>query len=540
MLWPDTLYLASVSGPPRHDLHRKSRDESKLTPRDSAISCKPPLKVFTERTTCFISYIHGNQIDNTLKKSVSFAGNWSAVRIFKRYPKSYPLKRQLNNRVRMGGTCEWNDIHLILSNKTNPDVINSSPKYWTSIPSSSLRLKSIPEFFNNSMESGAYMSSLMSAKPSKGPTSSWIGSWIAMYSLPVNSLPRRIVLFPIVLYAAYRHYTSSFGSDNLIRSWSCLLVSLLFQGIQYPIFSSLLLSAVVTRFCSRQTTYHRNVWKLVDCLSKSSKLGIQVIRPYLPSATSLSDPSTRMKPFSTEHAIQQSIMLISPHSIMLLSRRNEGQSAHLMYPKVLLRVVWSHSVLSLWVYSAINAWKGWMLSSIATVNWFRYYFDPAHLTHDYDLCVIYQPYRSLSSLHRIACHTPSWWVHYTVHTPLSSSQAPSKKAGMKGKMGGLLSGGGSSSGGGGGKPAKISKVFASTSARTWWLTSGWLVWRVPEEEVSGCAWYDAFEHDHERRDQQESQRAIQQPGDLRECLSILQVRHPDGSERPNPNGKDYD
>lgn len=56
---------------------------------------------------------------------------------------------------------EWKDTHFILSKRTSPDVMRSSPKYSTSIPSSSLRLKSIPELFNKSMESGANMSSLL-------------------------------------------------------------------------------------------------------------------------------------------------------------------------------------------------------------------------------------------------------------------------------------------------------------------------------------------------------------------------------------------
>ena len=47
-------------------------------------------------------------------------------------------------------------------------------------------------------------------------------------------------------------------------------------------------------------------------------------------------------------------------------------------------------------------------------------------------------------------------------------QAPSKKAGMKGKMGGLLGGGGaagSAGGSGGGKAAKISKVSVAVRLR---------------------------------------------------------------------------
>lgn len=54
----------------------------------------------------------------------------------------------------------WNDNHLTPSQRTTPEVIRSSAKYWVSIPSSSCFLNWIPDVVSSSIESWAYMSSL--------------------------------------------------------------------------------------------------------------------------------------------------------------------------------------------------------------------------------------------------------------------------------------------------------------------------------------------------------------------------------------------
>lgn len=80
--------------------------------------------------------------------------------------KIVPAACQLTARDQIAGeqgTHEWNETHLTLGKSTRPEVTSSSPKYSTSIPSSSFRLKSIPEFLSSSILSGAYMSSLPSA-----------------------------------------------------------------------------------------------------------------------------------------------------------------------------------------------------------------------------------------------------------------------------------------------------------------------------------------------------------------------------------------
>lgn len=55
----------------------------------------------------------------------------------------------------------WKDSHLTPSQSTTPDVISSSAKYSVSMPSSSCFLNWIPEVVKSSMESCAYISSLM-------------------------------------------------------------------------------------------------------------------------------------------------------------------------------------------------------------------------------------------------------------------------------------------------------------------------------------------------------------------------------------------
>ena len=55
----------------------------------------------------------------------------------------------------------WKDSHLTPSQSTTPDVISSSAKYSVSMPSSSCFLNWIPEVVRSSMESCAYMSSLI-------------------------------------------------------------------------------------------------------------------------------------------------------------------------------------------------------------------------------------------------------------------------------------------------------------------------------------------------------------------------------------------
>src|SRR5712671_6099079 len=54
----------------------------------------------------------------------------------------------------------WKEIHLVSSVSTSPDVIMSSAKSFGSIPNSSCRWKSIPDFCRSSTDSGANMSSL--------------------------------------------------------------------------------------------------------------------------------------------------------------------------------------------------------------------------------------------------------------------------------------------------------------------------------------------------------------------------------------------
>ena len=54
----------------------------------------------------------------------------------------------------------WNEIHLVSSVSTRPDVITSSAKSFGRIPISSCRSKSIPDFCRSSTDSGANMSSL--------------------------------------------------------------------------------------------------------------------------------------------------------------------------------------------------------------------------------------------------------------------------------------------------------------------------------------------------------------------------------------------
>ena len=54
----------------------------------------------------------------------------------------------------------WNEIHLVSSVSTRPDVITSSAKSFGRIPMSSCRSKSMPDFCRSSTDSGANMSSL--------------------------------------------------------------------------------------------------------------------------------------------------------------------------------------------------------------------------------------------------------------------------------------------------------------------------------------------------------------------------------------------
>lgn len=60
----------------------------------------------------------------------------------------------------------WKDSHLTPSHSTTPDVISSSAKYSVSMPSSSCFLNWIPDVVSSSMESWAYMSSLVEAQGS--------------------------------------------------------------------------------------------------------------------------------------------------------------------------------------------------------------------------------------------------------------------------------------------------------------------------------------------------------------------------------------
>lgn len=55
----------------------------------------------------------------------------------------------------------WNESHLTPSQSTTPEVIRSSAKYSVSMPSSSCFLNWIPEVVRSSIESCAYISSLM-------------------------------------------------------------------------------------------------------------------------------------------------------------------------------------------------------------------------------------------------------------------------------------------------------------------------------------------------------------------------------------------
>jgi hypothetical protein len=99
---------------------------------------------------------------------------------------------------------------------------------------------------------------------------------------------------------------------------------------------------------------------------------------------------------------------------------------------------------------------------------------------------------------------------YLVCKPCSllTLQAPSKKAGKKGVVGGLLSGGG------GAKAAKVQKVRPATRRPTciaWCrvivmavamlIDPGRLERGVQEEEVGGRAGHDFAQHHHKRRDQ---------------------------------------
>ena len=60
----------------------------------------------------------------------------------------------------------WNDIHVVSGDRTSPEVIMSSAKSFGLMPCSSWRWKSMPDFRNNSIESGEYMSSLCTRQPS--------------------------------------------------------------------------------------------------------------------------------------------------------------------------------------------------------------------------------------------------------------------------------------------------------------------------------------------------------------------------------------
>jgi len=55
----------------------------------------------------------------------------------------------------------WNEIQLVASVSTRPDVITSSAKSFGMIPNSSCLPKSIPDFCKSSTDSGANMSSLV-------------------------------------------------------------------------------------------------------------------------------------------------------------------------------------------------------------------------------------------------------------------------------------------------------------------------------------------------------------------------------------------
>ena len=55
----------------------------------------------------------------------------------------------------------WNEIHFVSGVNTSPDVIMSSAKSFGSIPISSCRCRSMPDFCSRSMDSGANMSSLL-------------------------------------------------------------------------------------------------------------------------------------------------------------------------------------------------------------------------------------------------------------------------------------------------------------------------------------------------------------------------------------------
>lgn len=59
-----------------------------------------------------------------------------------------------------GATHEWKDTHFVSSERTRPEVIMSSAKSLGTMPISSCLIKSMPDFCNSSIDSGAYMSSL--------------------------------------------------------------------------------------------------------------------------------------------------------------------------------------------------------------------------------------------------------------------------------------------------------------------------------------------------------------------------------------------
>ena len=84
----------------------------------------------------------------------------------------------------------WKEIHLVSSVSTSPDVIMSSAKSFGSIPNSSCRWKSIPDFCRSSTDSGANMSSLEPAIS----TSTERGDRSAEFSVRAEALSTHFML----------------------------------------------------------------------------------------------------------------------------------------------------------------------------------------------------------------------------------------------------------------------------------------------------------------------------------------------------------
>lgn len=91
---------------------------------------------------------------------------WTKPEMLTPWPKSSvkQLENGNTNTICNAVFYLWNDNHLAPSQRTTPDVIRSSAKYWVSIPSSSCFLNWIPDVVSSSIESWAYMSSLAGEK----------------------------------------------------------------------------------------------------------------------------------------------------------------------------------------------------------------------------------------------------------------------------------------------------------------------------------------------------------------------------------------